>query len=417
MQKVTKFILNSSQITSIREKDVPSDLITDLDGMIGTKYSDITELINKLKSKIGADIVEQYYDTLVEVFDPVGATFSESSGNIVTPNDIVTFNESRSCHDLVRMYSQGQLNIQPEFQREIVWENSAQSRFIDSLIKQLPIPSLCFSLDYKTQKRLVIDGLQRMQTIINFLESGFWKVSNIEDIDPRIRGCSVSDIRKTNPELISLVENITLPITVIRCDYSKETHNNFLFTVFHRLNSGGKTLNNQEIRNCIFTGSFNKLLKECNQNSVWRNILGLNKNYGYRFKYEEIILRFFAFKESWQDYDGKLAKFLNTFMFIHKEVSQETIKKYHKSFDRTIDILSKIFDHKPTKISISVLEAMMVGIGSNIERLESMNATDLKYRYNLLLNGEPFTNENLMEGLSRKEKVLNRIEFSINKFS
>jgi uncharacterized protein with ParB-like and HNH nuclease domain len=67
------------------------------------------------------------------------------------------------------MFKQGILNIQPEFQREIVWKGPAQTRFIDSLIKQLPIPSLCFSLDYKTQRWQVIDGLQRMASIIRFL--------------------------------------------------------------------------------------------------------------------------------------------------------------------------------------------------------------------------------------------------------
>ncbi|MCP4348580.1 MAG: DUF262 domain-containing protein [Desulfobacterales bacterium] len=85
------------------------------------------------------------------------------------PSDIVSFNELRSCADLLRMYDAGQLNIQPEFQRDVVWSNSMQTRFVDSLIKQLPIPSMCISLDYKTQERLVIDGLQRISSILFFL--------------------------------------------------------------------------------------------------------------------------------------------------------------------------------------------------------------------------------------------------------
>ena len=63
-------------------------------------------------------------------------------------------------------------------------------------------------------------------------------------------GKKVSEIRKQYPGIIEIVENVTLPITVLRCDYSKESHNNYLFTIFHRLNSGGKKLTNQEIRNC-----------------------------------------------------------------------------------------------------------------------------------------------------------------------
>ena len=99
-------------------------------------------------------------------------TYLEDDSPEIPPSDIVAYNELRSCADLHRMKTEGILDIQPEFQREIVWDKPAQTRFIDSLIKQLPIPSMCFSLDFKAQKWQVIDGLQRMSTICEF---PFWK--------------------------------------------------------------------------------------------------------------------------------------------------------------------------------------------------------------------------------------------------
>ncbi len=99
------------------------------------------------------------------------STFFEDDSSELPPPDIIAYNELRSCADLFRMHTQGILTIQPEFQREIVWKDPAQTRFIDSLVKQLPIPSMCFSLDYKTQKWQVIDGLQRMASIIRFLSA------------------------------------------------------------------------------------------------------------------------------------------------------------------------------------------------------------------------------------------------------
>src|ERR1700722_20108811 len=95
--------------------------------------------------------------------------YDEDHDQPVPPGDVVAYNELRSCADLFRMFAKGNLEIQPDFQREVVWKNDEQSRFIDSLVKQLPIPSMCFSLDHKTQKWKVIDGLQRMSTITNFL--------------------------------------------------------------------------------------------------------------------------------------------------------------------------------------------------------------------------------------------------------
>ena len=97
---------------------------------------------------------------------------SEESDNIksvMPPKDIVAFNELRSCADLYRLKTKKQLDLNPDFQRGIVWSNKSQTLFVDSLIKQLPIPSLCVSLDINTQKRLVIDGLQRISTIVKFL--------------------------------------------------------------------------------------------------------------------------------------------------------------------------------------------------------------------------------------------------------
>ena len=104
-----------------------------------------------------------------EIDDRLRTEEKDELDAVVPPPDIVAFNEARSCADLFRLYQKGQLDIQPKFQRGIVWSNKEQALFVDSLIKQLPIPSICISLDIKTQKRLVIDGLQRLWTIIHFL--------------------------------------------------------------------------------------------------------------------------------------------------------------------------------------------------------------------------------------------------------
>jgi hypothetical protein len=175
------------------------------------------------------------------------------------PSDIVAYNELRSCADLFRMHQQGILEIQPDFQRDIVWKGPDQTRFIDSLIKQLPIPSMCFALDHKAQKWIVIDGLQRISSIVKFLEGGDWKLSDLRDIEQEIAGKSVAAIKTSDTSLhhyYTRVENLSIPVTVLRCDFNKKTHMEYLFTIFHRLNTGGMKLNNQEIRNCIY-GSYN----------------------------------------------------------------------------------------------------------------------------------------------------------------
>ncbi len=336
------------------------------------------------------------------------------------PSDIVAFNELRSCADLLRMYESGQLNIQPDFQRDIVWPNPMQTRFIDSLVKQLPIPSMCISLDYKTQERLVIDGLQRISSIIHFLsEKEEWKLSKLKDIDQKISGKTNLFIRNKYSTIIDKVENTTIPITVLRCDYSKKSHMAYLFTIFHRLNTGGNKLTNQEIRNCIYSGPFNDLLRSLVQEDNFRNLFSLEKGKSYRFAYEELILRFFAFSEKYEDYHGRLARFLNEYMEENRFASDDLIKTFRKNFNDTINIIfKKICEGESLpKISKATSEALYVGVSRNIELLRDKAPDDLKQRFENLLEDDIFSVESLKGGLSSKEGVIARLTRSVEIFS
>lgn len=84
---------------------------------------------------------------------------------------------------------------------------------------------------------------------------------------------------------------------MLRCDYSKASHMQYLFQIFYRLNSGGNKLYNQEIRNCIFQGNFNTLLKDLARSPDWLNANHLTKEKveTSRFNNEERILRFLPF--------------------------------------------------------------------------------------------------------------------------
>ena len=268
------------------------------------------------------------------------------------PDDIISFNELRSCADLLRMYTDNQLKIDPEFQRNLVWSTVEKTRFIDSLTKQLPIPSMCISLDYKTDERLVIDGLQRITTIVSFLNQDSWQLSKIDDVDERLSGKTPSQIKLNNPEVFSKIQNLTIPITVLRCDYSKKTHMQYLFTIFHRLNSGGSRLNNQEIRNCIYSGGFNNLLKEIANSPISMNIFNyskpnltvkkIKKNVKpYRYQYEELYLRVISFTHSLNMYDGKLSKFLNDFMGDNRSASNMQISIWRENLLKTLSIVNK----------------------------------------------------------------------------
>ena len=334
----------------------------------------------------------------------------EANSNESPPTDIVAFNELRSCADLLRLYQSNQLEIQPDFQRDVVWSKPDQTRFIDSLTKQLPIPSMCISLDYKTDKRLVIDGLQRMSSIINFLSDDEWKLSELDDIEERLSGKTVHTIKTKSKDLYDRVLNVMIPVTVIRCDYSKYSHNEYLFTIFHRLNSGGLKLNNQEIRNCIYNGSFNTLLKTLAKSVETKKLFGLKS----RFANQEMILRFFAFNEKLDVYNGQLSKFLNDYMFENRYLNAEKMAIKTKLYaDVTSFVFEYIFDNATaTSLGKTFLEGLLYGVSQNYEKLINDGPERIKKLYENFKNLPDYTVDSLKEGLSAKEKVNDRLKAS-----
>jgi hypothetical protein len=357
-------------------------------------------------------------EELEELTDP---EFLEDDTSEAPPSDIVAYNELRSCADLARMTDDGIIDLQPDFQRDVVWNTPDQTRFIDSLVKQLPIPSMCFALDHTSDRWIVIDGLQRMTSIVNFLSGGDWRLSKLDDIDPRLSGKLAASF-KTKKEseekrIFDRVQNKTLPITVLRCEFGKRTHMDYLFTVFHRLNSGGAKLNNQEIRNCIYSGSLNNLLRELDQHESWRRFNQMAPEKNYRFVKQEVILRIFAFHEEMAKYTGQVGKFLNDYMHPRRNLNEVEIDKKRLLFKRTSDTVGKIFPHGPAeRIPTAVTEALFVGVMKNIDSAEKLTSTELSTRFALLRAAEPFSEEGLAEGLSKKDKVTARLNAAIDIF-
>lgn len=350
----------------------------------------------------------------------------EDDSNEVPPKEVFTFNELRSCSDLFRMYQKKLLEIQPIYQRDIVWGNSDRTRFVDSLLKRLPIPSLCFSQDSNTNKMQVIDGLQRIDTIRQFFEDGNWRLSSLEDIDKRISGKTIEEIREASPEVLSDIENFTLPVTLLRCDYSKTNHTEYVFTIFRRLNTGGLKLTNQEIRNAIFSGPFNDFLKECNNTKHWENLLKKTtgqKNKDDRFRSIETALKFFAFYDRLSKYKPGLSNYLNEYMKDSRSPQDEALKKKKELFDKTVNFaLNHLYARKPaTKLNGATFEAILHGIAKNIDALEKLvsksRQATVTRKYKDLLKQQAFSTETLSEGIYQKQKVVERLTLAESAFS
>lgn len=350
------------------------------------------------------------------------ATFErEDAEQPIPPTDIVAYNELRSCADLFRMHASGKLEIQPDFQREIVWKQDDQSRFIDSLVKQLPIPSMCFSLDYKTQSWKVIDGLQRMSSIIRFLSAAEWKLSDLSDIHPQLRNATNTDLRygaDDRRRLFALVEDVSIPLTVIRCDYTQRSHMLYLFTIFHRLNSGGVRLTNQEIRNCIYTGPFNDLLKRFDaSNADWKTVKKRIRGSMDRFRSVEVLLRVLAFSDKRHSYDGNLARFLNDYMHEKSNEDAHTIAAIAGRLTRVATLARQTLaaEHQK-KLPLLLVEALLVAMYSSSEMLANKTPDAIAEAYKAM-RAHPSFLDSARYAVTSSDNVRNRLNAAVEAFA
>lgn len=354
--------------------------------------------------------------------DETQATFEkEDTEQPIPPADIVAYNELRSCADLFRMHATGKLEIQPDFQREVVWKQDDQSRFIDSLVKQLPIPSMCFSLDYKTQKWKVIDGLQRMSSIIRFLSDAEWRLSPLSDIHPKLRGAKNTQLRNGSDEekrLYALVEDVSIPVTVIRCDYTQASHMLYLFTIFHRLNSGGVRLTNQEIRNCIYTGPFNDLLKRFDKsNSDWLYLKKRIWGSMDRFRSVEVLLRVLAFANERQKYDGNLARFLNDYMHRHVNDTEATLALIGTRLQSIVKAARRALSlEAQRKLPLLLVEALLVAMYVNSESVATMPFDSIAAAYKNMRTHPSFF-ESARYAVTSADNVSARLNAAVSAFS
>ncbi len=336
----------------------------------------------------------------------------EIEENVLPPENIVVLNELRSASDLYRLMADvDSIDINPDFQRDEVWSLAGRARFIDSMSKEFPIPSMCFALDPKEQKYIVIDGLQRMSTIKHFLDNPDLVLPKLKDIDERLSGKSAAEIKEKSPSLYRRIENLSLPVTILRYDPTRDDNMEYIFTIFQRLNTFGERLNNQEIRNAIFQGSFNTFLKEKSKDPKWTEIVRTQKQgRNSRMSAEEKLLRFFAFYDEAKSYSGKYNLFLNEYM--QKNRFSNEFDKKEKLLEEVTSIVRKIGIKEIGK-SNALIDAVLYGIAQNIDLLENQSAEKLRSSLQRLKDDENFSVESLSGGTMQKGKVSKR--FSVAK--
>ena len=279
-------------------------------------------------------MVEKEKNNIEEIKSEIEDDYSDDS-----LFNISSWGADLSFRELISMYEDDEL-VKPELQRKYVWDRVEASRFIESILLGLPVPSI-FLAQAGSQK-LIVDGYQRIMTVYDYVKRGvfsadgkIFKLSNSEKINQRWRNKAFSELSVDDQRKIR-----STTIHAIMFEQKKpENDDTSLYQIFERINTSGRSLTPQEIRNCVYQGTFNSMLFELNENKMWRRLFGAVDS-DNRMRDIEYILRFFVMKtDDVLKSEAKqisLKKSLNTFMNDHKNDTAKDIERLKAEFLSTI---------------------------------------------------------------------------------
>jgi len=277
-------------------------------------------------------------ENIVEIDDDADEPdekLSVEHGNRPIFSDTVTAQVS-GLHD---KFKRGKLIVQPDFQRDFVWDKKRASKLIESSLLRIPIPIIYIS-EEADSKQYVIDGQQRLTSFFSFIDGKFpdaseFKLAGLEVLKP-LNGKSYADLPESTQDKIR-----DFGLTTVT--FKKESDENLKFEIFERLNTGSVPLNDQELRNCIYRGPYNNLVHELSEHEDFRYILNLSGP-DRRRKDVEFVLRFSAFfHATYLKYKPPMKRFLNSEAITRRQISAEDAEKLRGAFKNACQMARSVF--------------------------------------------------------------------------
>jgi hypothetical protein len=329
---------------------------------------------------------------------------------------ISSYGADYTVDGLVKRMRDGSVYV-PEFQRGFVWDVKDASRFVESLLLGLPVPSIFLSKEADTGKLLVVDGQQRLLSLRYFYD-GIWEPTkrefSLRGVDRTFEGKSYKGLRDEDRRRL---DDAILHVTVFKQDEPSEDQSG-IYQVFERLNSGGKKLTPQEIRSAVHhSGGMRELLRDLNKNAEWRSIYGPED---VRMRDQELVLRFLAFYYDADNYKSPLVNFLNAFMGRYKKLEKIRADEMKAVFSGTIHLIHQAIGtsaFRPVRaLNAAVFDSVMVGLARRLKVGPVTDLTQLKARYEELLRNQSFLDA-CGRGTAGEERVKTRIGLATAAFS
>lgn len=282
--------------------------------------------------------------------------------------------------ELLRRVQRGRIDIAPIYQRQFRWDSARQSRLVESVLLGIPVPPLFMATNSDADSITsweVVDGLQRLLTLVNFVgDEETRKAARLAGEPLKLTGLDKllafdgSTFSSLPGDIATSLEDRPLKVIVLNDKSDLQVR----YDLFERLNTGGVVLTAHEIRQSVYRGEFIDLIKELSREEDYQRLLVLPASRWRDGTPEDYALRFFAFRESYMEFDHSVQDFLTE--FTAKAHKQPNSAYRRAAFERTFSFLRTCFPNglktRKGMTPVNLFEAVAVGAALALEITPSL---------------------------------------------
>lgn len=301
-----------------------------------------------------------------------------------------------SIGEIVTMYEDKEITIDPEFQRLFRWEIGQKSKLIESLLLGIPIPSIfVFEKDDGTWE--LIDGLQRISTILEFMGrlregDGLRPPSVLEatkylpslhnsvwELSDRVIDVPLEDQSAIEKSLQLAIRRSRIAVEILKRPSDDQTK----YDLFQRLNAGGTQANAQELRNCVMlmiNGDYYREIRAAAEQAEFKTVVSVSPEQQEKQRHMELAMRFLA--HALVPYDGRLdvEEYVDesAVFLAHAGDAAEAVSLINETFGLLHEVaggdaLRRFENGQHTgRVGLVGLEAIAVGVAKNLHAIRSL---------------------------------------------
>ncbi|WP_444314139.1 DUF262 domain-containing protein [Megamonas funiformis] len=288
----------------------------------------------------------------------------------------------------------------PDYQRNFIWNDSHKTLFLESVFLGLPIPFMFFA-DCDDGKQEIIDGAQRMQTLVEFSENRL-KITGLKKIT-KLNGFYFNDLSDAQQRKFL---NKAMRVIVLREDTPSSARQD----LFYRINTTGLKASDSEIRRGSYPGKLTSFIEKCAEDSLFKELAPMSIKRENRYERFEFILRFFAYLNSYNEFEHDVKDFLNNYLVQNLNTFNE--RQFSFEFNRMLRFVKDNFPcgFAKTKTSKSTprvrFEAISVGVALALRENPNLSINNLDW-----LETEEFKLYTTSDASNNQGKLKQRIEY------